>query len=126
MFSIINSICRYLHVSLSILTDLHIMHYSESLGQSPSLQDLLHLKVHQQISTKYKDFGTFLLNDDTGYLVNNIERKCQQTPDEINTKILEEWLAGGGRPCTWETLIEVLRECKLNALADQIQDAMKL
>ena len=47
-------------------------------------------------------------------------------PDEINTKILEEWLAGSGRPCTWETLIRVLRECKLNTLADQIQDAMKL
>ena len=56
--------------------------------------------------------------------MNNIEAECHHRPDEINRKILEEWLAGGGRPCTWDTLIEVLRESKLNTLADQIQDAM--
>ena len=87
-----------------------------------SLPELLQLNIPQQIGTKYKDFGTFLLNDSTGNLVNNIEAECQQIPENINKKILEEWLAGGGKPCTWETLIEVLRECKLNTLADKIED----
>ena len=95
------------------------MHYFESLDQSPSLQDLLYLKLHQQISTKYKEFGTLLLNDDTGNLVNNISAECQQIPEKI-IKILERWIGGRGRPCTWNTLIEVLRDCELNVLAEQI------
>ena len=88
-----------------------------------SLSELLQLKVPQEIGIKYKDFGTFLLNDDTGNLVNSIETACQQIPENINKKILEEWLAGRGKqPCTWETLIEVLKVCELNTLAKRIQD----
>ena len=88
----------------------------------PSLPELLQLNVPQQVGTKYKGFGTLLLNDGTGNVVNNISAECQQKPDEINTKILEEWIAGRGRPCTWDTLIKVLKDCELNTLADQIQD----
>ena len=87
-----------------------------------SLPELLQLNVPQEIGTKYKEFGTLLLNDSTGNVVNNIERKFQQTPEDINTKILEKWIGGRGRPCTWDMLIKVLRECELNTLAKQIQD----
>ena len=85
------------------------------------LPELLQLNVPQQIGTNYKEFGTLLLNDGTGNLVNNISAECQQIPEKI-IKILEEWIAGRGKPCTWETLIEVLRECELNTLADRIKD----
>ena len=87
-----------------------------------SLPELLQLNVPQQIGTKYEEFGTLLLNDDTGNIVNNISAECQRIPEKIITKILEEWIAGRGRPGTWETLIEVLRRCKLNTLANQIQE----
>ena len=93
-----------------------------SSGVPLSLPGLLQLNVPQQIGIKYKEFGTLLLDDSTGNLVNNIERQCHQTPKDINTKILEECIAGRGKPHTWEKLIEVLRDCKLNALADHIQD----
>jgi len=66
-------------------------------------------------------FGTFLLNDKTGSQVNTIKKACHYDPEEIVTTILEEWLTGKGRPCTWKILIETLRDCDLNGLADQIE-----
>ena len=87
----------------------------------PSLPELLQLNVPQEIGIKYKEFGTLLLDDSTGNIVNNISAECQQIPEKI-IKILEEWLAGKGNPRTWDTLIEVLRRCELNTLADHIQD----
>ena len=65
-------------------------------------------------------FGTLLLKDDNGVRVNSIENEFRGNAERISTKILEEWLAGGGEPCTWQTLINTLRDCELNVLADQI------
>ena len=90
-------------------------------GAAPSLPEVLKFKIHQQIGTKYMDFGTFLLNDDTGSLVSSIEHECQHIPEQICRKILEKWIRGSGRSCTWATLIGVLRDCELNTIADQIQ-----
>ena len=42
--------------------------------------------------------------------------------EQINTEILQEWLTGRGKqPVTWATLIEVLRDIKLSALASEIE-----
>lgn len=65
-------------------------------------------------------FGTLLLKDDKGARVNSIENEFRGNAERINTKILEEWLAGGGEPRTWQTLINTLRDCELDVLADQI------
>ena len=64
--------------------------------------------------------GTFLLKDDKGIQISSIENEFCGNAEGINTKILEEWLAGGGEPCTLQTLINTLRDCELNVLADQI------
>lgn len=69
-------------------------------------------------------FGIFLLNDETGSRVNSIEDECHGKPERINTKIMEMWLTGEGEPCTWQTLINTLRDCDLNVLADQILKAL--
>ena len=74
-----------------------------------SLPELLKHNVPQQISTKYKEFGTLLLKDGTGSLVSSISAECQQKTDEIKAKILEKWITRGGKLFTWEMLIRVLR-----------------
>ena len=68
----------------------------------------------------YKMFGTFLLNDITGSHVNAIVTECLGKQERIIIRILEEWLTGKGMPCTWQTLINTLRDCEFNDLADQI------
>ena len=40
---------------------------------------------------------------------------------QINTEILQEWLTGTGKqPVTWTTLVEVLHDVELSALAGEI------
>ena len=88
--------------------------------EKPSLPKLLKLDVVEAIGTNYLSLGTFLLKDDTGCLIDAIEHDCRQT-HRITRKILMEWLAAKGEPATWKTLCTTLRDCKLNALADNIE-----
>ena len=91
--------------------------------QAPSLPQLLQLKIPQNVGAEYKIFGTFLLNDKTGTEVNSIEEEFRGKPKRIVTKILEEWLTGKGKPCTWQILIKTLRDCEFTVLADQIEES---
>ena len=92
--------------------------------QEITLPKLMRMNLHRNISTHYKEFGTFLLLDDTGKRVQNMEHTFMNSPEYINMEIFREWLDGRGRrPVTWETLVEVLREIELHILADDIQQA---
>ena len=66
-------------------------------------------------------FGTFLLNDVNGSRVDSIEVECLGKPAKVNTRILQEWLTGKGKPCTWQILIKTLKDCEFTVLADQIE-----
>ena len=55
-----------------------------------------------------------------------MEVECRGRPERITLKILQEWLEGKGLPVTWNTLIETLRNTKLNELADKIESETKL
>ena len=68
------------------------------------------------------DFGTFLLDDANGTIVEAITEKHRGNVKEINKTILQEWLKGRGKePFTWETLVKVLRDADLSTLADDIE-----
>ena len=70
-------------------------------------------------------FGTFLLNDITGNRVDSIEVECLGKPEKINSRILQEWLTGKGKSCTWQILIKTLRDSEFTVLADQIEESKK-
>ncbi len=54
-----------------------------------------------------------------------VVRRHQQEAEAINTAVLEEWLQGMGKqPVTWRTLVDVLRDCQLNTLADDISEQL--
>ena len=88
--------------------------------KKPSLPKLLLLNVPKCIGAEYRWFGTFLLNDVTGTLVDAIEHDCHERAHRITLKILQKWLLGKGQPMTWESLVQTLRNCKLNELADKV------
>ena len=90
-------------------------------GDCPTLPELLKLKVPQWVADKYKTFGIFLLNDETGVKTAIIKAKCLSDPEEITMEILSDWLQGKGTGVSWESLIETLRNCGLSYRADQIQ-----
>ena len=92
--------------------------------EEPSLPLLVTLKVSECVGTQYRKFGTLLLNDQIGIRIHFIEKDCLGMPENINMKILQDWLQGKGLPVTWKTLLDTLRACSLNELADQIQSSL--
>ena len=78
------------------------------------------VNVPSQIGSKYFEFGVFLLNDETGSIVNGID-KDKKGNEDINREIIRRWLMGQGKqPITWETLKDVLRDIGLSVLAADI------
>ena len=72
------------------------------------------------------NFGILLLDDNTGSRVNNLVHEHRSDGEQINTEILQQWIAGKGKhPVTWKTLIEVLRDIN-NALAVEIEAVIEL
>ena len=106
--------------SLASLSDTGIGQVT-TIESVPCMTDLLRLNVPREVGVHYLRFGIFLLNDRTGALVTNITTTCRDRPEEIVTKILQEWIGGRGKRKTWKVLIETLQDCDLNVLAEQIQ-----
>ena len=53
--------------------------------------------------------------------MNSFKQACLGDPENIVTRILEEWLIGKGKAGTWQILIKTLRDCEFTVLADQIE-----
>ena len=83
------------------------------------------INIPQEIGTKYKTFGILLLEDSNGVRVDALELEHRSNSELINSKILQEWIAGKGKhPVTWKTLTEVLHDVDLRILAEDI-DSVK-
>ena len=82
--------------------------------------------VLERVGTHYRNFGTFLLEDDTGMKVSEIETARLRASAPILQDIFQEWLQGRGKqPVTYATLVECLRAADLNVLADDIQEVLQ-
>jgi hypothetical protein len=92
----------------------------ENETDKPYLPELIELQIHHRVGSKYRDFGTLLLNDQNGCVVDNLEIECYYKPDRIACPILQKWIKGEGRAVSWHTLISTLKDCQLNALAEDI------
>ena len=94
---------------------------NETANTKPTLPQLMRLKIPEKVGTKYRMFGTLLLNDKTGCLVDIAEKSCHYQPADIVTSILRKWLQEGPTPVTWSNLIQVLRDCCLQGLAQYVE-----
>ena len=98
------------------------------LGEQPTLIELIRFRgrerrinIPQQIGANFMKFGILLLEDANGARMQSITHECRDSPEQINTKVLQEWIAGRGRlPVSWDTLVEVLHDVDLGTLADDI------
>ena len=81
----------------------------------------MRLKIPESVGGHYRKFGTLLLKDDTGSLVDVAEKSCHYQPDDIVTSILRKWLQEGPTPVTWDYLTQVLRDCCLQTLAKCVE-----
>ena len=84
------------------------------------------MNITQQIGTTSTVFGTFLLNDDNQERVTALAKQFGNDTSEVNMAILREWLQGSGvKPVTWGKLVEVLKKCRLDELAEKIESHFK-
>ena len=123
----------YTCLGVSILQHLfsdQISIYSKnvSVADRPTLLLLLsfscaekRVNIPVEVGTKYIEFGTFILQDESGAKVKNLEHEHQRNAERINTEILRAWLNSEGKqPVTWATLIEVLHDIGLTSLAKDV------
>ena len=98
----------------------------------PKLRELLSFKGKRktfnlaiEVAAGYSNLGAFLLNDETGALVQSLENENNKNAEKINMAIFREWLQGkGAQPVSWSTLIDVLRTIGLCTLADDIEGGL--
>ena len=97
----------------------------------PTLEELIRFEgqkgrcnILEEIGTKYRIFGTLLLQDDTGERTKSIEWKYHYEAEWINWEICKRWIQGEGKqPVTWETLVGVLEDISMRTLTDDIKAA---
>ena len=83
------------------------------------------INIIEEVTEKYHDLGIRLLNDRNGTITRNIESQYSPNPTRITKAIFEKWLQGTeGSSRSWATLVTVLKEIKLTALAEEIDDSI--
>ena len=115
--------CSKREVSVGSVQEQHTFWLDPPISEldTPTLPTLLRFKIHKKVGVNYREFGIFLLKDDTGCRVDAIVLECHGRSDHITMRILQEWLEGKGVLPTWQSLVNVLHDCELNVLADQIK-----
>ena len=84
------------------------------------------LNIAQEVGGEHNQFGSIILNDDTGAVCKRIALNNSNVTS-TNQEILSQWLQGKGKvPIQWLTLTEVLRGVELNTLASTIEHNLPL
>ena len=79
-----------------------------------------------EIGSNYEDFGTLLLQDESGAKVEAIVKKHRGDDRCINREIFKEWIQGrGARPVSWRTLVDTLSDIGLKTLATDITNTLQ-
>ena len=95
----------------------------DTLRNFPVTNERIDIAV--EIGTDYDKFGTLLLEDKKGNIVDSIAKSKHYVPVDITVEILKHWLQGKGRkPVAWQTLVKCLRDTDLNALADNMESLL--
>ena len=83
------------------------------------------INIIQQVAPKWMDFATSLDFDPNGNTMQVISQRCRGDPEACCREMMQTWLKGKGRqPATFELLMEILDECNLIVLAQQVKDAI--
>ena len=105
-----------------------------SLDAAPTLAKLSVLRaaggkkiqIIKRLAPNWRGLGILLDFDETGTQLDVIEKAHPMDPVGCCQAMFQHWVKGNGvRPCSWNTLIELLDDCDQQALAKEIQEALQ-
>ena len=83
------------------------------------------INIIQQVAPHWHDFATNLDFDPNGTTMQTIEQKYRYDPEACCRETMQLWLKGMGRqPATFELLVEILTDCNLIVLAQNVKEAI--
>ena len=81
------------------------------------------IKIIERVTPEWYNLGMQLDFDGTGTTISTIERENHKDLKACCSKMFQHWLKENGLPCTWHTLIKLLRGINKN-LAKEIESAL--
>ena len=79
------------------------------------------------MASRWQNIGDQLEFDSSGTKLGLIQSTHPADPKACCRDMFQHWLNGNGvRPCSWHKLIELLKDCDYEVLAQDIQDALEL
>ena len=83
------------------------------------------INIINKVSPRWSEFAVQLDFDNDGTTMQMIRERCYPDPEDCCKEMMREWLSGKGRqPVTWELLVEILKDCELEVLAKQVEEAV--
>ena len=90
-----------------------------------TLTELVERGIPEEIGANYYELGILLLEDHYGNKTDAIVAAHKDNPKMIAIKIFQKWINGDGKaPVTWTTLLQVLRDLKMNRLCRDIEKSL--
>ena len=84
------------------------------------------MKVIESVATDWRKIGALLDFDPAGKRLGIIAATEKDRPEDCCQSMFQHWLKGNGLPATWTTLIRVLEDCELNAVALEVKTALQM
>ena len=107
---------------------LHIIDATPTLAKLSVLRTAGGKKIQiiKRLAPSWRGLGILLDFDEAGTKLDIIDSKHRGNPEACCQAMFQHWVKGNGvTPCSWNTLIELLDDCDQQALAKEIQDALK-
>ena len=83
------------------------------------------VKIVETVAPKWQRLGDQLEFDERGSQLDLIKAKYPNDPVECCREMFKHWLNGNGvRPCSWRKLIQLLKDCDFEVLAEDVNSVL--
>ena len=105
----------------------------EASYSKPTLAKLRVLQSHggkkiyiiKRLAPNWSGLGDLLDFDESGTQLGIIEKRYPNDPEACCRAMFQHWLTGNGvKPCSWRKLIEFLKDCDQEVLAEEVEASL--
>ena len=81
------------------------------------------IQIIKRVAPSWRNLGILLDFDSSGTQLDIFDKKHHSDPESCCQAMFQCWLNGNGRgPHTWRTLIELIKDCDMEVLADEVEN----